>query len=107
MFAVLLVYGFGCWSHCLGATVEEGTLVETLDDYAANVERGAHAAIALAAHYLRKAGTPMSLLAAHQLELLRLDDAAMLDEAMQADGVTTRTDPRDGLRYIVAEGVAA
>ena len=81
--------------------------METIDDYAAEVERGARAAIGLAVHELRRRGTPMSLRAAHMLELLRLDDAAMLDEAMQADGVTTRTDPADGLRYIVAEGVAA
>lgn len=81
--------------------------METLDDYAANVERGAHAAVALAVHELRKCGTPMSLRAARTLELLRIDHDAMLDDAMQADGVTTRTDPRDGLRYIVAEGVAA
>ena len=80
--------------------------METLDDYAANVERGARAAIRLAVHELRKCGTPMSLRAARTLELLRIDDAAMLDEAMQADGVTTRTDPRDGLRYIVSEVAA-
>lgn len=81
--------------------------METIDDYAANVERGARAAIRLAVHELRKCGTPMSLRAARTLELLRIDHDAMLDDAMLADGLTTRTDPRDGLRYIVADEVVA
>ena len=80
--------------------------METLDDYAENVERGARAAVALAVHELRRCGTPMSLRAARTLELLRIDDAAMLDDAMQSDGLTSYTDPRDGLRYIVSEVAA-
>ena len=80
--------------------------METIDEYAANVERDARAAVALAAHELRKRGTPMSLRAAATLERLRIDHDATLDDAMLADGLTTRTDPRDGLRYIVAEEVA-
>ena len=87
-------------------TVEKGTMMETIDEYAANVERGARAAIRLAVHELRKCGTPMSLRAARTLELLRIDDDAMLDDAMLADGLTTRTDPRDGLRYVVPEVAA-
>lgn len=80
--------------------------METVDDYAENVERGARAAIGLAVHELRKCGTPMTLRAAHTLELLRLDLDAMLDEAMQADGLTTFTDQRDGLRYVTSEVAA-
>ena len=81
--------------------------METIDDYADRVERGARAAIGLAVHELRKCGTPMTARAAATLELLRLDLDAMLDDAMQADGLTTVTDQRDGLRYVATEAVAA
>lgn len=83
--------------------------METLDDYAARVERGAFAALALAAHQLRMNGSPMSLLAAHQLELIRshIDLDGLLDEALDADGLDVFTDQRDGLRYVRPQAVAA
>ena len=82
--------------------------METLDEYAENIERGAKASISLAVHELRKCGTPMSLRAAHTLELLRdhIDVDGLVEDALTADGYDVRVDPRDGLRYIV-RGVAA
>jgi len=82
--------------------------METLDEYAENIERNARASLALAAHELRKNRTPMSDLAAHTLELLRdhIDVDGLVEDALTADGYDVRTDPADGLRYIV-RGVAA
>lgn len=85
--------------------------METIDEYAAEVEQSVRSAVAHAMLMLTKDRTPERDESTEVLDLL----LAFVEErsgefaefAMEYDGLTTRTDPADGLRYVVAEGVAA
>ena len=84
--------------------------MRTIDDYADDVGRQARAALAMAAHELRMAGTPMKCLSADWLDRVAeaIDEDALIEVSLTEDGMTvTSPDMRDGLRYVVPAGVAA
>lgn len=84
--------------------------METLDDYAAEVEQSVRSAVEHAMTMLAKDRTPARDESTDMLDMLlsfvEERSGEFAEFAMEHDGLTTRTDPRDGLRYVTNEVAA-
>ena len=84
--------------------------METIDEYAAEVEQSVRSAVAHAMLMLTKDRTPERDESTEVLDLLLAfvegRTGELAEFAMERDGLTTRTGPRDGLRYVVPEVAA-
>ena len=84
--------------------------METIDEYAENVEQAVRSAVAHAVFVLGKGSTPIREMSARWLELLleASDSERLVEAALAADGFeVTGPHPQDGLRYVRPAEVAA
>lgn len=84
--------------------------METLDEYADNVEQAVRSAVAHAVFVLGKGSTPIREMSARWLELLleAAEPERLVELALAADGYeVTGPNPSDGLLYVRPAEVAA